>query len=308
VADQRDLEFTYSLIDRLFRLSLGEMADFSGAKYDGDFSLTLEEAQARKHDYVAEAVGIGPGRRVLDLGCGWGPMLDVVRRRGGTGVGVTLSSAQVEACRKHGLDVHLVDARQLKPDTFGPFDAVVSLGAFEHFCSPEEQAAGEQDDLYRDLFARVASVLPDGGRFYLQTMVFGRNMIPLDEVDIDAPRESDAWYLALLGRQFPGSCLPFGQEQIIKNAEPDFRLVSSSSGRLDYIETIKQWRRRFGEPSLKKTLLKLRLVPRWLTTADFRLAFTSGVSPNSVCFERDLLDHYRLVFEKQPSAAAASSL
>ena len=45
-------------------------------------------------------------------------------------------------------------------------------------------------------------------------------------------------------------------------------------------------------------LLKLRLVPRWLTNADFRLAFTSGVSANSVCFERELLDHYRLVFEK----------
>ena len=101
------------------------------------------------------------------------------------------------------------------------------------------------------------------------------------------------------GRRFPGSMLPFGQEQIIRSAEPNVRLVSSTSGRLDSIETIRQRRERFAAPSLKKTLLKLQLLPRWLTSADFRLAFTSGVSANSVCFERELLDHDRLVFEKE---------
>jgi len=298
MANRDDLEFTYSLIDRIFRLSLGELADFSGAKYDGDFSLSLEEAQRRKHEYVAEQIGIGPGRRVLDLGCGWGPLLDFARSRGGTGVGVTLSSAQATACRRHGLDVHLRDARQVSRDTFGPFDGVASLGAFEHFCSPEEYRAGRQEEVYRGLFGRIASLLPDRGRLFLQTMVFGRNMIPPDSIDIDAPRDSDAWYLALMGRQFPGSFLPFGAEQIIDSARPHFRLVSSTSGRLDYIETIRQWRKRFAAPSVRKTLLKLRLLPRWLRSADFRLAFTSGVSANSVCFERELLDHYRLVFEK----------
>jgi cyclopropane-fatty-acyl-phospholipid synthase len=298
MADRDDLEFTYSLIDRIFRLSLGDLADFSGAKYDGDFSLSLEEAQRRKHEYVAEQIGIGPRRRVLDLGCGWGPLLDFIRTRGGDGVGVTLSSAQAAACRRHGLDVRLHDAREVDRDTFGPFNAVASLGAFEHFCSPEDYRAGRQDETYRGLFARTASLLPDRGRFYLQTMVFGRNMIPLDQIDIRAPRDSDAWYLALMGRQFPGSWLPLGQEQIVRSAEPHFRLVSSVSGRLDYIETIRQWRRRFAAPSLRKTLLKLRLLPRWLTSAGFRLAFTSGVSANSVCFQRELLDHYRLVFEK----------
>jgi cyclopropane-fatty-acyl-phospholipid synthase len=298
LADRADLEFTYSLIDRIFRLSLGELADFSGAKYDGDFSISLEEAQQRKHAYVAEQIGIGPGRRVLDVGCGWGPLLDYVRRRGGAGVGVTLSSAQAAACRRHGLDVRISDARRLTRERLGGFDAVASLGAFEHFCSPEEHRAGRQEEVYRDLFARMASVLPEGGRLYLQTMVFGRNMIPAEEVDIAAPRESDAWYLALMGHQFPGSWLPSGPEQIARTAEPHFTLVSQVSGRLDYIQTIREWRRRFAAPSPRKTLLKLRLLPRWATSEEFRLAFTSGVSANSVCFERELLDHYRLVFER----------
>jgi cyclopropane-fatty-acyl-phospholipid synthase len=304
VANRRDADFTYSLTDRIIRLSLGELPDFSGAKFDGDFSLTLEQAQRRKHDYVAQQIGIGPGRRLLDLGCGWGPLLAYARGRGGAGVGVTLSSAQLAACRQHGLEVYLEDAREIDRDRFGTFDAAASLGAFEHFCSPDDYQAGRQEEIYRDLFARVASVLAPGGRFYLQTMVFGANMIPASRIDLEAlravpPRDSDEWYIALLGRQFPGSWLPFGQEQVLRCAQPHFRLVSSVSGRLDYIETINRWNTRIGAPSFKKTLLKLKLVPRWLTSADFRLAFTSGVSANQVCFQRELLDHYRLVLESR---------
>jgi cyclopropane-fatty-acyl-phospholipid synthase len=299
MADQKDIDFTYSLTDRVFRLSMGELADFSGAKYDGNFSLSLEEAQARKHDFIAEQIGIVTGRRVLDLGCGWGPMLNFIRDRGATGLGVTLSRAQLASCRRHGLDVRLHDARQVTRDTFGAFDCVVSLGAFEHFCSPDEYRAGLQEDVYRGIFERIAGVLPDKGRFYLQTMVFGPNMIPLEDVDVHAPRDSDAFVLALLGRQFPGSWLPLSAQQVVDCAAPGFSLVSKESGRLDYIETITQWNRRIGARSLRKSLLKLRLVPRWLASEDFRLAFTSGVSANKVCFERELLEHFRFVLEKR---------
>jgi len=201
MADQSDLEFTYSLIDRVFRLGLGEMADFSGANYDGDFSLALEEAQRRKHESVAAQIGIEPGRRVLDLGCGWGPLLNFVRERGAVGVGVTLSSAQAEACRRNGLDARIADAREAHRRLLRDFDAIASLGAFEHFCSPEDHAAGRQEDVYRGLFANIAGMLPPGGRLYLQT------------------RESDEWYLALMQRQFPGSFLPFGKVQIVRTRD-----------------------------------------------------------------------------------------
>jgi cyclopropane-fatty-acyl-phospholipid synthase len=235
---------------------------------------------------------------VLDLGCGWGGLLGHIRSVGATGLGVTLSSAQVASCGRHGLDVHLQDARAVTRDTFGAFDAAASLGAFEHFCSLAEHRAGRQEAIYREFFEHVAGLLPNGGRFYLQTMVFGRNMIPAEQVSTEAPRDSDAWVLALLGCQFPGSWLPSGQDQVVRCAEPHFRLVSGSSGRLDYIETINQWNARVQAPSVRKTLLKLRLAPRWLTSREFRLGFTSGVSANQICFQRELLDHHRLVFEK----------
>ena len=298
MASRRDIEFTYTSIDRIFRMSLGELADFSGARYDGDFTLSLEEAQRRKHEYIAQQIGIGPGRRLLDLGCGWGALLNYARGRGAQGVGVALSSAQVASCRRNGLDVHLKAARTVDRDSYGEFDAVASLGAWEHFCSPDEHAAGRQEEIYRSIFANTAGLLPSRGRFYLQTMVFGRNMVSLDGVGPDAPRDSDAYILFLLGCQFPGSLLPWGLEQLVRCAEPHFRLVESSSGRLDYIETIAQWNRRIGAPSLRKNLIKLSLLPHWLRSPTFRHAFTSGVSANKVSFERELLDHHRIVFER----------
>src|SRR3972149_6514440 len=72
VAGQRELDFTYTLTDRIFRLSIGETGDFSGAKYDGDWSLTLEQAQRRKHDFVWEQLGLPPGPRGRDPGGGGG--------------------------------------------------------------------------------------------------------------------------------------------------------------------------------------------------------------------------------------------
>jgi cyclopropane-fatty-acyl-phospholipid synthase len=60
----------------------------------------------------------------------------------------------------------------------------------------------------------------------------------------------------------------------------------------------KQWRARFAKRSVRETWLKARLVPRYLTSREFRLAFTYGVGANTVCFERELLDRFRLVFEK----------
>jgi len=64
-------------------------------------------------------------------------------------------------------------------------------------------------------------------------------MIPADQIDVDAVKASrqgtpTPGALARLGRQFPGSWLAFGQEQIVRCADPHFRLLASTSGRLDY--------------------------------------------------------------------------
>jgi len=298
MADKKDLDFTYSTIDKIFRLSMGETGDFSGAMYNGDFSMTLEEAQRAKHRFIVENLYINEEDRVLDMGCGWGPLISYIENTvGAECIGLTLSDGQAAACNKNGLNVYIKNCLEVTPDDFGHFDAVASLGAFEHFCSVEKYKEGKQEKVYSDFFKTVYDLLPEGGRLFLQTMVFGKNMIDYDEIDINAPKGSDAYVLALLEKQFPGSWLPYGSEMVIRNAEPYFDLISKSSGRLDYIETINEWEKRYRSFNLEKYLFFLSLIPKYITSGDVRALLST--SPNKICFERELFDHYRMVFEKR---------
>jgi len=300
MAEKKDLDFTYTTIDEIFRLSIGESADYSGAKYDGDFSMSLEEAQKAKHKFIDDSLNIGKGSKVLDMACGWGPFTKyITKERGATSIGLTLSEGQAEACQKNGMNVIVQDCRYVKPDDFGQFDAIVCIGGLEHFCSVEEWKAGKQEKVYSDFFKTLYDLLPVGGRFYMQTMVFSKNMIPLEEIDINAKKGSIPHVLALMIEQFPGSWLPYGPEMVIQNAKPGFKLISQSSGRLDYIETIGQWRKKFRKFNLKKHLLYASLIPKYIFDKNFRHQVEIfQISPNRVCFEQEAMDHYRLVFEK----------
>ena len=299
MAGKNELDFTYTTIDKIFRLSMGEMGDYSGARFGGDFSMSLEEAQKKKHEFIAESLNIKKGSKVLDMACGWGPFLNHLRSIGAKAIGVTLSSGQAAACNKNGMDVRIKDCRTITPETYGTFDAVSCIGGLEHFCSIEEYQAGKQDEIYTNFFKNINDLLPKGGRYYMQTMVFSKNMLPLEKFDINADKNSDAYVLALMVKEFPGSWLPYGPEHVIRNAAPWFKLVSQSSGRLDYIETINRWREKFREFNLKKYLLYASLIPKYLTNKEFRhQVAVFKISPNKVCFEREIMDHYRLVFEK----------
>lgn len=89
-----------------------------------------------------------------------------------------------------------------------------------------------------------------------------------------------------------------------RDAADRFTLVYKESGRLDYIPTIAEWERRFKVFTPRKALAKMALLPKYLFSADFRHAFASGISANTLAFERELFDHYRFVLEKATSRPA----
>jgi cyclopropane-fatty-acyl-phospholipid synthase len=299
MANRAQINATYNYMDELFRLSLGEYGDITAALYNGDFSKSLDQAQRDKHNYILEGIGFAPGHAVLDIGCGWGGLLNTIRERGGRGVGLTLSTAQAESCRRKGLDVRLVDWKELDPDSFDRFDGVVSVGAFEHFCSPEEAQAGEQERIYRRFFRLCHDLLPAKGRMFLQTMLSSEGFPPPDQMSLKAQRGSDGYLVAVLMKFYPGSWLPTGVEQIGDAAQPCFRIVSLNNGRLDYIETLTQWGKRVNKFSLSKLLAALRASRYFFTDPDFRYKLEDlRGSYNREAFSRKLFDHQRIILEK----------
>lgn len=296
----KNMNYTYTFMDKLFRMSIGETADFSCALYNNDFSLTLEEAQLRKHEEIVEKLNIGEGSKVLDVGSGWGPILEFVKGKGAHGIGVTLSSGQAKACRANGLDVRIMNFREITPETLGIFDAVICLGVSGHICTVEELKAGKQDEIYNNFFKMIYDILLTGGRFYIDTLVFNKEkMVQYSDLDINADKQSDAYFLALMEKQFPGSWLANGEEQILRNAEPYFKVIDKSNGRLDYVETALQWNKRFNKMSFRKFMLYMSYLPRYLTNREFRhWVSLLKYNPHRVCLERNLMDLYRWVFEK----------
>ena len=300
MANRSEIEATYNYMDEYWRLSLGDDADISCAMYDGDYSKTLEDAQAQKHDYILAQIRFQTGFRVVDIGCGWGGFLRVVRQQGGSGVGLTLSRRQAEAGRRAGLDVSIRDWKETDHESYGAFDAVVCVGAFEHFCSEEEYRRGLQDQIYHRFFEVCHSVLRDGCRMYLQTMTWGDRVPNPEEITLAAPKNSDAYIMALLRKFFPGSWLPTGIGQIGRTAEPWFQIATTNNGRLDYIQTMTEWRRRLQRFSPRKLLAAIKATRYFLIDRDFRYRLETVKGKYHLkCFERRIMDHQRIVLDRQ---------
>lgn len=309
MANQQEIEEIYDFMDEIFRASFGEHADLTCAMFDGDFSKTLAQAQRDKHAYILAGIGFKPGMRVLDIGSGFGPMLKAVQDRSGQGIGLTLSRKQAEGCKRAGLEAYVKDWKEVTVDTFGTFEGIVSVGAFEHFCSVDEYLAGKQDGIYDHFFRLCHDLLPPGGRLYLQTMMLGRNTPALKNISLQAQKGSNEYIAAIAMEFFPGSWLPSGEEHILRVAAPYFEQISHNNGRLDYIHTIEEWSKlwnftfsNFKNPHARfaRALIMGKLVPRFLMDRDFRRRtefLRKGYDKE--CFRREIIDHQRMVFQKK---------
>jgi cyclopropane-fatty-acyl-phospholipid synthase len=135
--DAAAISHHYDVSNRFYELVLGPSMTYTCACYPGP-DATLEEAQAHKYDLVCRKLGLQPGMRLLDVGCGWGGMvLHAARDYGVRALGVTLSAKQAEWGTKALAEAGLSDVAEIRHGDYrdvpeAGFDAISSIGLTEH--------------------------------------------------------------------------------------------------------------------------------------------------------------------------------
>ena len=135
--DAAAIRHHYDVSNRFYELVLGPSMTYTCAVFPKP-TASLEEAQAEKYDLVARKLGLQPGMRLLDVGCGWGGMVrHAVKEYGVRAIGVTLSKEQARwgqaAVERDGIadraEVRHSDYRDVRESGF---DAISSIGLTEH--------------------------------------------------------------------------------------------------------------------------------------------------------------------------------
>lgn len=228
------VRYHYDAGNDFYRLWLDRSLTYSCAMPVGPDD-TLESAQDRKLRYHLDAIRAGQAGSVLDIGCGWGSLLQRLAQvhQVERSVGLTLSleqAALIRSLRYPGVEVRTESWMSYQPGA--RFDGIVSVGAFEHFATPRDSPA-EKVAVYREFFTRCRDWLAAGGTLSLQTIAYA-NMSRQDAS------------LFIQREVFPAADLPTLAE-ITAAAEGVFEVRSLRNDRLDYAWTCEQWARRLRD-------------------------------------------------------------
>ncbi len=226
---RRNIEAHYDLGNDFYRRWLDGTMLYSSALFD-ETTPSLEAAQARKLDRIAELLALDGGESVLEIGCGWGALAaHLADRRAGRVTGITLSPSQLAWARDtvaaRGLDERVDLRLQDYRDVAETFDRIVSIEMFE--------AVGEA--WWPTYFGTLARALKPGGHAVLQVISIA------DDRYEDYRRDTDF----IQKHVFPGGFLPSKSAFARAVEAAGLRLEAAEHFGLSYAETLAEWRRRF---------------------------------------------------------------
>jgi len=252
---RRNISAHYDLGNAFYEQWLDATMSYSSALYATGAN-DLVGAQNAKYRALAQATGIGPGDRVLEIGCGWGGFAEFAAREIGCHVtGLTISKQQYDYAsrrlNKAGLaertDIRFQDYR----DEAGRYDGIISIEMFE--------AVGER--YWQTYFQKLRSCLRAGGRAGLQ-------VITIDRHAFEHYRRNPDFIQRYV---FPGGMLPTADHLRDIAASSGLDLVRHDNFGNDYARTLAEWRSRFH--AAWKTIEPLGFDDRFRRLWDFYLHY-----------------------------------
>jgi len=234
VAKKEAITHHYDVGNDFYQLWLDVDMVYSCALWVDDQDNDLHQAQLNKLDWHLDNLSMSDGGLLLDIGCGWGALLQrhLDRNKANRGVGLTLSEAQKLYVDESGLHAEVIVQNWTEHPPILQYDGIISIGAFEHFAN-RHQSVDEKLELYSDFFSRCARWLKPEARLSLQTIVYGsmsskdQNLFISDDV-------------------FPNSELPTVAE--IKDAsDSSFELIELRLDGKQYAKTCDLWLTRLRE-------------------------------------------------------------
>lgn len=248
----------YDLGNAFYRLWLDREMVYTCAYFPSPDD-ELETAQRAKMELVCHKLGLRPGDRVVEAGCGWGALARHMAREHGAVVrAFNISHEQITYARDQAAREDLTERVEFIEDDYrnisGTYDHFVSVGMLEHVGQEHLSALGEV----------IHRTLPPDGRGLLHFI--GRNR----------PRPLDAW---IRKRIFPGGYPPALDEVLHEILEPwDFSVLDVENLRLHYALTLEHWRRRFDRHETTiQAMYDDSFVRTWrLYLASAEAAFRSG--------------------------------
>jgi cyclopropane-fatty-acyl-phospholipid synthase len=223
---RRNIAYHYDLGNEFYRLWLDPTMTYSSAIFDEGRQTSLADAQTEKYRRIIRTLGIKPGDRVLEIGCGWGGFAEIAAKEAGCSVvGITLSKEQAAFARQRIADAGLANNVEIRIEDYRDvretFDHIVSIEMFE--------AVGEAN--WPVYFAAVRDRLRPGGGAVLQIITVADARFDLYRGAVDFIQR----YI------FPGGMLPSkaALSREIKAAGLDYR--SADCFGLSYAETLHRW-------------------------------------------------------------------
>ncbi|HEY5636704.1 MAG TPA: cyclopropane-fatty-acyl-phospholipid synthase family protein [Burkholderiales bacterium] len=226
---RRNIAAHYDLGNDFYALWLDAGMSYSSGLYQGDPSRSLADAQQAKYEHLLGLLDLPAGRRVLEIGCGWGGFAELAAARGLEVTGISLSRRQLEWAERRlagrgfatGSSLAFLDYRDVR----GRFDAVASIEMLE--------AVGER--WWPSYFAKLAEVLPRGGRAAIQSILIDASLFETYRRGGDFIRR----YI------FPGGMLPTMTRIEQAAGRAGFEVAKTLRFGQDYATTLVAWRERF---------------------------------------------------------------